>query len=105
MPENDLYFEKRVIPEDLDANGDPGPLIEVGLSMTIPTIVDGEIVDATQGIRIQPDDKLAGHARIVPGTRIVHTRDQRIASVLLSSNQYDQVDPPKTTRKPQEKSA
>lgn len=99
MSDTDLYFEKRVIPEDLDANGDPGPLIEVGLSVTIPTVVNGEIVDGTQGVHIRPQPSLTGQARIVPGTRIVHTRDQVVAAVLLSSNQYDQVPPPKNTRK------
>lgn len=68
----------------LDADGNPQPIHEIGLSVLTPTMKDGEIVDVAERITLNA----------APGTRIVKTADPRVADGLLASGQYEEVDPP-----------
>jgi hypothetical protein len=68
----------------LDAAGNPEPIHEVGLAVLIPTMKGGEIVDVPERITLNA----------APGTRVLKTDDPRVASALLSSGQYEEIDPP-----------
>lgn len=78
------------------ADGNLEPLVEIGVTLAVPMMRDGEFVEDPHRYIIEsreslPDGELA---RIIPGTRIVHATDPRIADVLLQSELVEQCDPP-----------
>jgi hypothetical protein len=94
MPESkSKYFEL----EDhvgVTADGNLEPLVEIGLVVTVPTMVEGEVVDAPHTVKVEHAAKLGElAARIVPGTRIVESSDYRVNVALLGSG-FVAIDPP-----------
>lgn len=88
---------------------EPEPINSIGLSIPIPTMAGGEIVNVARRVEIRPaaklgegdvsEDGVLQGARIVPGTRIVECAVAPVTSVLVESG-YVQCDPPKNTTAP-----
>lgn len=83
MPE-DRYFQ---LNDDvgLDHEGNPQPLHEIGLAISVPTMQGGEIVEIPQRQTLKP----------IPGTRTFKTGDPLIASQILDAGLFHEIDPPK----------
>lgn len=96
----DEYFKLR---DDVGvtADGNLEPLCEIGIVVAVPIMKDGELIDDPHRYVIEPADTLKedGHARIIPGTRIVHVNDPVVAQGVLQTGMFGQVDKP--TRKDQ----
>jgi hypothetical protein len=87
--------------------GELDPINEVGISVSIPTMVGKDVLDLPARIVIAPAESLPDkvRARVIPGTRIIETDNDRVATALLGCDQYAETDPPKaeTTRTKREK--
>lgn len=75
------------------------PLQEIGISVSVPTMVPGasntDIVEVPHIIKVESANGLGDRrARIIPGTRFVETNDPLVASALLECGQYTEVDEP-----------
>lgn len=68
----------------LDVDGNPEPIVEVGLTLRVPEMRGGELVIVEKPVRLEP----------LPGTRVVATDDPMVAAGLLDSGQYREVDTP-----------
>jgi len=85
--------------------GEPQPLCQIGVPMSIPVMADGEVIDSSQTFTILPADALkeGEWARIVPGTRTVEVNHDGLEGVLRNLCGFvDAKAAPKTTRKSQE---
>lgn len=69
----------------LDPDGNPEPLVEIGVTIAVPNMVAGEIVDRAERVTLKP----------IAGTRIVKIDDQLIASALRNVPSLVETDPPK----------
>lgn len=97
MPETETrFFEKLMLPDDHDEVGNPMPISSVGLAVALPTMTPGgNLTEVSHAVAIGPADDLADlPARVLPGTRIVETCSHQIASSLVASGQYVEIDPP-----------
>lgn len=78
-----------------DSDGQPEPLVEIGIPVHIQRQVGKDVVDDYVGVKIRPstkaDDEIPG--RIVPGTRVVATRAPGVMDALLDAG-YVLTDPP-----------
>lgn len=92
---SDRYFE---LNDDVGvtADGNLEPLVRQGLTIAVPTMADGEVVDTAYSIVIESATGLADdeHARIIPNTRIIHSRDPRVSDGVLQTGSYHEVDHP-----------
>jgi hypothetical protein len=70
----DRYFE---INDDvgINADGNPEPLHEIGVTVSIPTMNGSDVVDVPQRTTVKP----------IPGTRTFKTDDPIIAQAILDS--------------------
>jgi hypothetical protein len=95
---SDRYFE---LNDDVGVtvDGNLEPLAEIGLVVNVPILQAGEVVDNAHRITIAAAGSIAkdAHARIVPGTRIAHCRDPRVADAIAQSGQYHEIDQPTKT--------
>jgi hypothetical protein len=91
----DQYFQLR---DDvgLTADGNQEPLRQIGVTLAVPIMREGEVVDDPHRYVIHASDTLkdGALARFIPGTRTVHAVDPRIADVLRQSGLFVQTDPP-----------
>jgi hypothetical protein len=94
---SDRYFKLKdhigVEPDLIEEDGQPvenpkagelQPLVEVGLKVEVPTIVQGKVASATDSVTLKP----------IPGTRILKVNKAAHANGLLQSGNWDEVDPP-----------
>ena len=93
MPDRYLQLREHV---GVTADGNPEPLVEIGLTATVPRMRGGELVDDPHRHVIRAAEKIpAGDgARIMPNTRMVHATDPMIAQALLSTGNWEEIDPP-----------
>ena len=93
MPNRYLQLREHI---GLTAGGNPEPLVTIGLTATVPRMRNGEIVDDPHRHEIKAAEKIpAGEgARIMPDTRIVEASDPVIADLLLSTGNWEEIDPP-----------
>lgn len=86
--------------------GELGPLVHFTAHVAVPIIVDGELVKSVQAIEVEPAEKLdeAHQSRIVPGQRVIETRDPNVAAAIVERGDFREIDPPKSeqTRRPKD---
>lgn len=97
MPDADLiYYQLR--PEyGIDHAGNLEPIVDFGLSIPAPQFAAGEVLPtAASRVRIQEADELTDdvHARVIPRTRIIETRDLRIATAVHALGLFERIEPP-----------
>lgn len=68
----------------IDHEGNPEPLVEVGLTVARPAMVDGAVVDAVESVQLKP----------IPGTRILKVEDVVVANAMASHPLYHETEAP-----------
>lgn len=66
------------------AAGTPEPLAKVTLQVGVPTMVDKELVQVAQTVKLDP----------IPGTRILKIEDPLVASAMSGHPLYHEIDAP-----------
>jgi hypothetical protein len=91
MPETQ-YFE---LNDDigLNAEGNPEPLHEIGVTVAIPTMNGDDVVSVPQRTTVKP----------IPGTRIFKTDDQVIAAAIFDSGLVHETNAPSQSQLKQER--
>ncbi len=86
------------------ADGNLEPLVSIGLSIAVPTMVKDpdtgkmEPAEIAHSITIESSQGLADRpARFLPGTRIVEIADPRVVTALMQSGSFKEIDPPTKT--------
>jgi hypothetical protein len=76
------------------------PLVSVGLSIQVPTMVGGEIVDLGAAIVLSPAAELkdGDDARIIPNTRVVEVRHYAIADAISQLASYEEIEKPSASQ-------
>lgn len=94
MPENRYFALREHV--GLTADGNPEPLVEIGVALAHPIMRGGEVFTENARYVIAQSEKLGGDelARILPGTRLIEASDPRICDVLMQSDLVEEVDPP-----------
>lgn len=98
----DTTWLKLVDHVGISANGAQEPLVDIGVTVAVPTMVKDpetgkdEIGETVQTLSIRDAETLdiLRPARFIKGGRIVETRDQRIVSALLQTGNFEQIDRP-----------
>jgi hypothetical protein len=80
----DTYFE---LNEDvgLDADGNPEPIVEIGVAIAVPVLKGGEIVDVPQRVSVKA---------IKSGSRIVKTDNPSVAGALRQHGGLTEIEAP-----------
>jgi hypothetical protein len=92
---SDRYFALRDH-VGVTADGNLEPLVEIGVTASVPKIEKGELIEVQERYTIKAADSLGQFdlARFIPGTRMVHATSPQIADVLLQSGMWDEIKPP-----------
>jgi hypothetical protein len=92
---SDQYFALR---DDVGvtAGGNLEPLVAKSLTFSVPAMMGGDVVEQAYGITIEPAPSLGegDHARIIPGTRMIHSQDPRVSLALIAEGVFVEIDPP-----------
>jgi hypothetical protein len=80
------------------------PLVEIGVTLAVPTMIKDpdtgkdELAEAVTSLTISSQASLGDlQARVLPGTRIIETADQRVTQALLGTGHWQQIDAPTKT--------
>lgn len=68
----------------LNANGNPEPLVEIGVTIAVPVMKGGEIIEVAERLVLKP----------LKGSRTVSTDDPRVAAALDAHPALEAVDKP-----------
>lgn len=84
----------------IDHEGNLEPIAEFGLSVAVPQLVNGDVLDtASASTVIRPQARLTDEiaVRIIPDTRIVETSNLNLASAILATGLFEQIERPNKT--------
>lgn len=92
---SDQYF---VLRDDVGvtADGNLEPLHEIGIVVAVPIMRGGELVEDPHRYVVRPAESIGDgeYARVIPGTRLVHVTDPRVAQGLVQTGLFAETDPP-----------
>lgn len=83
-------------PVENPAAGTPDPLVRFGVTVAVPTLVDGELVAVATAIDIERAPALSDtvRSRVIPDTRIVETSDALVANVIAQHPAFHEIESP-----------
>ncbi len=100
--DGDTRWLKYADDQGISANGNPEPLVDIGLTITVPTMIAnpetgkleiGEVASSLQ-ITHAPTLDIFTPARFIEGGRIVETRDERVVTALMGTGYWAEIDRP-----------
>jgi hypothetical protein len=97
MPADPVAWFALKADHGIDYAGNLEPIQEVGVSVAVPQIVAGSVIDSGSErliIRAHPELTDNMPIRVIPGTRIVETSNEALASVILAAGTFDQIEKP-----------